>query len=204
MSDQALHRCDEWDIKKDGCCGGCGARRVPSPPDPRDAQLAALREALADERAKREEAEKCCRWEEDNARLKLPEGLADEFPFGCDTIEHIGVALLAARSRALAAERQRDELVAAAREIRKVVNHLANKPHLVCRGDLLNLLDRLDALLSRPPAPSPEAGTAGKSCASCGGTGRYRVMDILTQGVIWQSCSCSPAAGDASEEGHDA
>jgi len=47
------------------------------------------------------EAATCARlWEADHARQQLeavdPE-LADEFPWGCDTVEHLATALLAAR-----------------------------------------------------------------------------------------------------------
>lgn len=39
-----------------------------------------------------------CKWEADHQKTALePLGLADEFPYGCDTIAFVGEALLAAR-----------------------------------------------------------------------------------------------------------
>lgn len=44
------------------------------------------------------------KWESDHQKMKLEElGLAEEFPFGCDAIEHVGEALIAARKNLNAA-----------------------------------------------------------------------------------------------------
>ena len=70
-----------------------------------------LQDALARLSVKCEhpEAAKCAKlWAADHDRAQLEAvdpALAEEFPFGCDTVEHLAVALLAARE-------QRDELAA--------------------------------------------------------------------------------------------
>ena len=65
--------------------------------DERDAALARL--AV---KCEHPEASRCAKlWAADNERRHLEAvdpKLADEFPFGCDTVEHLAVALLAARA----------------------------------------------------------------------------------------------------------
>jgi hypothetical protein len=49
-------------------------------------------------------SKEACEWEADNAKLQLEgTGLYEEFPYGCDTLQHVAEALLACR-------KQRDEL----------------------------------------------------------------------------------------------
>lgn len=55
---------------------------------------------------------KCAReWEADKQRAALEAvGLAEEFPFGCDAIEHVAEALVACRADRLALSQRVDEL----------------------------------------------------------------------------------------------
>ena len=75
----------------------------PLPPDAADVWMAVpdlivrLREARA-ENARLREAHPACTWEADHQRRHLEAlGLAEEFEWGCDAIEHVGEALLVAR-----------------------------------------------------------------------------------------------------------
>jgi len=59
-----------------------------------EARLQELRDQIADWKQR-----SVLRWSHNHQREILKElGLADEFPFGCDAIEHVGEALLAARA----------------------------------------------------------------------------------------------------------
>ena len=66
-----------------------------------DIHAAAIK-ALLDER---DELRKAASWEADHQRRHLEAlGLADEFPFGCDAIQHVAEALIALRARLAALE----------------------------------------------------------------------------------------------------
>jgi len=55
---------------------------------------------IADLKAKLESRQAATSWEADHQRKHLEAlGLAEEFPFGCDAIQHVGEALLAARAQ---------------------------------------------------------------------------------------------------------
>jgi hypothetical protein len=55
---------------------------------------------IADLKAKLDSRLAATGWEADHQRMHLMElGLAEEFPFGCDAIQYVGEALLAAREK---------------------------------------------------------------------------------------------------------
>ena len=95
-----------------------------------------------------EEARACCKWEEGNQRRALEywDGeygttLAEEFPYGCDTIEHVAEALIVARLELEAAR----TAFAAAMEYVHESHHAEIVATLEAKG-----ID-LDALASTPP-----------------------------------------------------
>src|SRR5690606_30931418 len=79
----------------------------------------------------------CCKWEEDNQRRALEywDGeygttLAEEFPYGCDTIEHVAEALIVAR---LELEEARERERGAYRAFEAAMEHV----HESLYGDIL-------------------------------------------------------------------
>lgn len=60
----------------------------------------AYEQEIADLKAQLESRQAATSWEADHQRRHLEAlGLAEEFPFGCDAIQHVGEALLAARGQ---------------------------------------------------------------------------------------------------------
>lgn len=69
----------------------------------------AVKEHIERLEAERDAARKACSCEADHQRAALESlGLAQEFPFGCDAIQHVAEALIAARKQ-LDVERERNE-----------------------------------------------------------------------------------------------
>lgn len=96
-------------------------------------------------------AAQCAReWERDHQREALAElGLADEFPFGCDAIEHVAQALVGQRAETARLR----ERVAALEDALLHATQRNHEPSLGCDGciKVANLLDPSARRALRPP-----------------------------------------------------
>lgn len=142
-----------------------GAFTVPLPEPGTDMARLLIANRLL--RRELEEARKCCRWEASNQRRALEywDGeygttLAEEFPFGCDTIEHVAEALIVAR-RELEEAREREraivEACAAVCESRAGSYHRSKEPGWLDKAlEAEKCAFAIRALAATPPPEASE------------------------------------------------